>query len=921
MKKTANRPVLRALAKQKTLRRKAAAWRRRALRGLAGTLLAAGFFGFASDAHAQTGQTAMNPAGGVVNRAVGAFSNLNQYGPGYLYYGINAADRGLGYNGSYMTLGGFIPYAEDDMGGFWSADLRGHLSVHGGFFSNVGLVRKQMLGGTLLGVGVYWDYDGDLNQYPTGGALGTSQFGQFGHVYQQVGVSGEWLTDWGNLRSNGYMPVGTTAYTVGVPGSQFAQNYIMCATGLDAALGGADLEVGAYIPALSQWAGMISVGGYALGNANNEWQAGSSLGQPIVPWFGGVYTRIDMTFLENWDFSLQYNNDSYFDSTGFARLTYRMGGSRRRSVPDQLEQPMMRNEHMVRAHQTPVVALNSNNSNQPWNVIHVDNTAALGGNGTAEAPFTTLAQADAAAVNAWDIVYVNVGDSNARIANAYGGTFSFNADNQYLIGSSGAVVLDTPNCGLFPLYATSTLTPVLSNPGGVSIATAGFGGATIAHLAIQGSGTGLLATGNLNSLPTAAFPHQRPTRVVDTVILGDGTAAAQRGVVINGASGNIDFTDVAIGKTTAGGLAVYNSDASVDYQGLIANDVRTNGGVPSTLVDLYNNTGGTINLAMGGTANGAIQPNAISDYGGQGIVIEGNAAGTAINLDNVSLTNSVNTGILLKNDNATTLISSDAGTGIVKGTAGAAIGIDGGSPIFDYFGTINNAPTTGSGYLLQVFNTTGVGGDPATQTGRISVDGPGSNTLVDSGDGIYISNVDQTIVNVSGAVLSSTGPQALLIDGSQGASQFNFSEFSVLGGTANGILLTDLSGASTTFTDLNMNIPGAGATGFAASNAGTVTVLNASTLATASTTDPAIFIYEDATSPGTTTLNLNFTSVTSANAGVVAPDTAISLTEAGASGAINITSAFTAGAAPGTAANVTNASGATVSVNGAQISP
>ncbi len=872
------------------------------------------------------GQTAMDPAGGVVNRAVGAFSNLNQYGPGYLYYGINAADRGLGYNGSYMTLGGFIPYAEDDMGGFWSADLRGHLSVHGGFFSNVGLVRKQMLGGTLLGVGVYWDYDGDLNQYPTGGALGTSQFGQFGHVYQQVGVSGEWLTDWGNLRSNGYMPVGTTAYTVGVPGSQFAQNYIMCATGLDAALGGADLEVGAYIPALSQWAGMISVGGYALGNANNEWQSGSSLGQPIVPWFGGVYTRIDMTFLENWDFSLQYNNDSYFDSTGFARLTYRMGGSRRRSVPDQLEQPMMRNEHMVRAHQTPVVALNGNNANQPWNVIHVNNTATPGGNGTAEAPFTTLAQADAAAVNAWDIVYVNVGDSNASLANAYGGTFSFNADNQYLVGSGGAIVLDTSNCGLFPVYPTTvfpnaTSRPVLSNPGGVSIATAGFGGATIAHLAVQGSGTGLLATGNLNSAPTASFPHQRPTRVVNTVILGDGTAAAQRGAVINGATGNIDFTDVAIGRTTAGALAVYNSNANVDYQGLIANDVRTNGGVPSTLVDLYNNTGGTINLAMGGTANGAIQPNAISDYGGQGIVLEGNAAGTNINLDNVSLTNSVNTGVLLKNDNATTTISSDAGTGIVKNTAGAAIGIDGGSPIFDYFGTINNAPASGNGYLLQVFNTTGVGGDPATQTGRITVDGPGSNSLVDSGSGIYISNVDQTIVNVSGAVLSSTGPQALLIDGSQGASQFNFSEFSVLGGTSNGILLTDLSGAATTFTDLNMNIPGAGATGFAASNAGTVTVLNASTLTTASTTNPAIFIYEDATSPGSTTLNLNFTSVTSANVGVVPPSTAISLTEAGASGAINITSAFTAGAAAGTAANVTNTSGATVSVNGAQISP
>ncbi len=921
MKKTATRPVTRALAKQKTLRRKAAAWRRKALSGLAGTLLAAGAFGVADDAHAQMGQTAMSPAGGVVNRAVGALSDLNQYGPGYLYYGINAADRGLGYNGSYMTLGGFIPYAVDDAGGFWSADLRGHLSVYGGFFSNVGLVRKQMLGGTLLGVGVYWDYDGDLNQYPTGGALGTSQFGEFGHAYHQVGISGEWLTDWGNLRSNGYIPVGTTAYTVGNPGSQFAQNYIMCAYGLDAALGGADLEVGAYIPSLSQWAGMISVGGYALGNANNEWQEGSNQGEAIVPWFGGVYTRLDMTFLENWDFSLQYNNDSYFDSTGFARLTYRMGGSRRRTVPDQLEQPMMRNEHMVRAHQTPVVAVNNNNSNQPWNVIHVDNTAATGGNGTAEAPFTTLAEADAAAVNAWDIVYVNAGDSNASIANTYGGTFSFNADNQYLLGSSGVTVLDTANCGLLPIYATSTLRPVLSNPGGVSIATAGFGGATIAHLQIQGSGTGLLATGNLNSVPTAAFPHQRPTRVVDTIIVGDGTAAAQRGVYLNNASGNIDFADVAIGRTTATAFRVDGGSASIDYQGLIANDINTNGGVPNTLVDINNTTGGTINLAVGGTQPGARQPNAISDLGGQGIVIEANAAATAVNIGNVSLTNSVNTGILLKNDSATTSISSDAGTGIVKSTAGTAIGVDGGAPIFDYFGTVNNAPISGDGYLLQVFNTVGVGADPATRTGRITVDGPGANSLLDSGDGIYISNVENTTVNVSGAVLSSTGPQALLVEQSQGASSFNFSEFSVLGGTSNGILLTDLSGASTTFTELNINNPNTGATGFAASNAGGVTVLNTSTLRTASQTEPAISIFEDAVAPGTTTLSLNFTSVTSANGTTVPPDTAISLTEAGASGSVNITGAFTAGNAAGTAANVTNVSGATVNVNGVQISP
>jgi hypothetical protein len=905
MKKTANRPGKRAFATQRSLRRRAAAWRRKAWQGLAGTLLAAGALGMTSEAEAQMGQTAMAPAGGVLNRAVTAFSNANQYGPGYFYYGLNAADRGLGYNGSYMTLGGFIPYAEDDMGGFWSADLRSHLSVYGGFFSNVGFVRKQMLGGTLLGVGVYWDYDGDLNQYPTGGAIGTEQFGQFGHAYQQVGVSGEWLTDWGNLRSNGYIPVGTTAYTVGAPGTPFAQNFLMCAYGLDAALGGADLEVGAYIPSLAQWAGMISVGGYALGNANNEWQEGSRLGEGIVPWFGGVYTRLDMTFLENWDFSLQYNNDSFFDSTGFARLTYRMGGSRRRNVPDQMEQPMMRNEHIVRAHQTPSVAINPANGN-PWNVIHVDNSMPAGGNGTAEAPFRTLAQADAAAVNAWDMVYVHVGNSATLSSGTYGGEFSFNAANQYLIGGGGNFVVDTATCGPFLIPATSAQRPVLSNPGGASVLIDGQGGATVANLAITGSGIGIAATGDLTSPIDGS-----PTTVVNTLVLGNGTAAPQAGVVLTNATGAINFVDTAIGGTTRGAFVVEGGDADINYQGLIANNVNTNGGVASTLIDIYQTTGGTINIAVGGTPARAIQPNAASDLGGQGIVIQENAAATTINIGNVSLTNSVNTAILLKDDLATTNITMDAGTGIVKSTPGTAIGIDGGAPNLDYFGTITNAPSSGEGYLFQMFNTTG---------GVVTIDGPGAAPLSDSGNGIFIFNAANADVLIAGGLMSSTGPQAILVDQSSGS--FNFIDMDIVGGTNHGILLTDLSGATTTFQELNISLSGANAVGFAASNAGTVNVLYSSTVTTASTTQPAIFIYEDATSPGSTTLGLNFTSVTSAN-GTTTPatNTAISLTEAGASGAINISGAFTAGGAAGTTANVANVSGATVNVNGVQISP
>ena len=350
------RPAAGALRR---LRRRTSRWKRRAHDALVAALIAASAAEMPAVAVAQMGQMGMAPATGIANRAVQGFKGLNENGPGILYYGVNAADRGLGYVGSYMTLGGFVPGFQDDLGGQWAADLRGHLSVNGGFFSNVGAVRKQFLGGSLLGIGVYWDYDGDLNQYSNTTITDTSGSYVFGggQVYNQVGISGEWLTDFGNLRSNGYIPVGTTAEYTG----PFVGNSLLCENGVNAGLAGTDLEVGAYIPGLTDWAGMISVGGYAYGNARYNLPNG----QDVVPWFGGVYTRLDMTFIENWDFSLQANNDSYFDWTGFARLTYRMGGSRRRNVPDQMEQPMMRNEHIVRAHRTPEVAINPE-TGTPW---------------------------------------------------------------------------------------------------------------------------------------------------------------------------------------------------------------------------------------------------------------------------------------------------------------------------------------------------------------------------------------------------------------------------------------------------------------------------------------------------------------------------------------------------------------------------
>lgn len=836
-KTIAHRYAKRAAARRRAIRRRAAAWKRQARRAVTLMLVAGGMLGgSAGIAQAQTGgmgmagglgQAAMAPTGGLVNRAVTRLQDLEANGPGWLYYGINAADRGLGYNGSYMTLGGYIPYAEDDLGGLWAADLRGHFSEYGGFFSNVGAVRKQFIGGTLLGVGVYWDYDGDQNQYELRGIpCGTSQFGQFGHSYNQVGVSGEWLTDYGNLRSNGYIPVGTTAYTAGAPGSPFYQNFVMAQYGLDAALSGADLEVGAYVPGLSDWAGMVSVGGYALGNDRYNWYSGTKNNQDVVPWFGGVYTRLDMTFVKNWDFSLQANNDSYFDWTGFARLTYRMGGSRRRNVPDQMEQRMMRNEHIVRAHQTPIVAENPS-TGTPWRVIHVDNAAVAGGNGTAESPFNTLAAGNAAATNPFDIVFVNRGvgayDTQSPAPGPANTTFSFQAANQYLVGNGRAFYLPTSCSGDINIATDmSGLLPVLTNPAGPALLVDGAvaPGAVIANLGIRESRVGIQATGNLSSgiARPGGVPFGSATgdMVVSNVTIDRSTpptAGLAKGVLIDNASGAARFVDTSIINMNDVGFEVLGGTADISYQGSITNDSTAGGSNSAPLVHIDGPTAGTISLAYGNSTGTVV--NKLSDTGGGGILIENQVGGT-VNLGNIALSkiNSSAGAITLDNNAGAVNIqkASIVNSGTVASPSPFGISIQNGSTgTFSFFDTtiaevgsagvnLDASPTASATFdnlvITQTSGTTGGRGVVANGFGTLSFTGLANSITTQNAAAFDLNSVSVIDAGTSPAPGSSPfvkvstqtavgGGGAVILTGGASSGILNLgSNFTVAGGVA-----------------------------------------------------------------------------------------------------------------------------------------
>jgi hypothetical protein len=644
------RPRLSSLARRGG--RAPRAWRR----GLGIACACAGLSGVFPDiAWAQGSLAGPSSATGLLSPIVTGAGDRS----GWLYYGINAADRGLGYQGSYMTLGGFIPYAEDDLGGLWSADLRSHLSVYGGFFSNVGLVRKQFIGGSLLGVGVYWDYDGDQNQ--SSDTVITDSSGSYlfggGQTYNQVGVSGEWLTDYGNLRSNGYIPVGTTAALMG----PFVGSSLLAVNGLNAALGGADLEVGAYIPGLTDWAGMISVGGYALGNTSYSYLGGAE----AVPAFGGVYTRLDMTFIENWDFSLQANNDSFFDWTGFARLTYRIGGSRRRNVPDQMEQPMMRNEHIVRAHRAPVQAVNPVNG-LPWRIVHVDNSSAVvgPGAGTIENPYKTLLDGRDNATLPFDVIYLHTGISQ-QIAYSIPvppaspllnpdplgappvypnlttpGSFYFQADNQYLVGEGSSLRLNTVGHGPIGLAAgPGNAYPVIANAAGAAIILTDPAGtvtnAVVDHIAIRDSYVGI--SDGPAGLPTDGYATVNDVRI-------DGTGPSQRGV---------EITAPGVGRST------------INFSNMRLRGLTRDGFVVSPVL------GGL------GDPQVNITDAVIRDTDGSAIVAQNMVGESRVRADNVVINNTSRSAVLVQNGQLSLLRSriSDAGIAGVTATDASTVQI------------------------------------------------------------------------------------------------------------------------------------------------------------------------------------------------------------------------------------------------------
>ncbi|MFK7767533.1 MAG: right-handed parallel beta-helix repeat-containing protein [Mariniblastus sp.] len=371
---------------------------------------------------------------------------------GRLWFETNVVDQGLGYQGSYLSLGGKTRLGEDALDGRWLMEGRVHHSLEdeGGLFANIGIERVFSIkpANADIAIGVWYDYDGDRQA-------------AFAHTFHQVGVSGAIKTRRWDLIANGYIPTGIQDYSLGDPSGSnpFFGNSIALTPGIDSALQGFDVTLRVRPKQLAFGNGHFDIGGY---HYNSD----------LIDAFAGVKARVGAQVLGGMMVNLEVNHDDRFDTTAVLGVGWVFGatgsayGSEYSALGRDLEQTV-RNDHIVRFNQDVVIATDPR-TGAAYNAVHVDNNADPAfADGSAELPFASLVAAQNNSSEG-DVIVVNAGDGTDRSLRS-GIVLK---DDQYLLGEGRPILLPIQNGQNFQLFGNSSgLTPTISNDGGFAVVT------------------------------------------------------------------------------------------------------------------------------------------------------------------------------------------------------------------------------------------------------------------------------------------------------------------------------------------------------------------------------------------------------------------------------------------------------------------
>ena len=498
---------------------------------------------------AQSGRAqVLDTVGQVTNTdsVAGPFSTAIEPGnwlPGRLWFEMNLADNGLGYSGSFATVGGKSRLWQDGLDGRWVGEANVNVGLDtGGIFYNLGLERHYSIEAANADVFMGFWFDGDHDEQ-----------GDFGHTFYQAAVNGGIKSQMFDLIGNGYFPVGTTDYSLGDPTGVncFVGNNIALRPGIDSALQGFDATL-TYRPELfAMYGGDFRLGGYQYSSE-------------LIENFSGVRLGTSFRAINSMVLSGEVTYDDRFDVTGVVQLGWSFGGSRgdlESSATGNDLNKAQRQAHVSRFQQDLLLAINPN-TGLAYNVVHVDNSVLAGGTGTFESRLDRLKDAELVS-SADDIIFVHNGDNTS--ANQDQGIVL--QDRQQLLGDGVQHVIQTQFGGFVLCNDIDGQRATITNNGGPAVTLAN--GNVVRGLIIDGNGVnmtaGILGQGGINPLQGG---------LIENNIIRGATGA---GIDLDRIAGDWSFIDNIVNTSTADGVFITRAVDPTSQFVFLRNNVSTNG--------------------------------------------------------------------------------------------------------------------------------------------------------------------------------------------------------------------------------------------------------------------------------------------------------------------------------------------------------
>jgi hypothetical protein len=678
-----------------------------------------------------------------------------------------------------------------------------------------------------------------------------------GTFFPQIGGSLELLGEHIDLRANGYLPLGEETQT-----RDFFQTGVLTYSGnnlatqlqgvADTSLTVGEIELAGRIANYDAW---VFGGGYGFNGGEFDGGGGK------VGLRG--YATPDLMV------SVAIANDNEFDTNTLVNLTWFIGRTRAENCPrgelsDRFREPVIRNNY-VALQQSTVFAAGGpllDQDGNPFDIVHVDSTAAPGGDGTFENPLNSISNILANSQTG-DIVLAHGGS-------VFAGQSAVLQNEQIFIGEGGNNPFTVTQFGgrvfTLPETAPGALAgpvPQINNPVGAGVTLAdnntvrnlSFSGGTNAITSdlVNGSHNSTLrdltianTTGNAINLVAVAGADEydvdnddnttETVNLLGTVVIDDVDFSGSGGndIAVTGGSALagtkiaevINITDVTSTGSTAGPSIAISNTVNVTGSATNITNYSYNGGAAGLGGILLTDTGAAVVVTESDFTGG--DGPAVDINGSTGTVTVGSTntiddiTGLAVRV--VGNTAAVNIGAEIDTDAAIDGggVSVDANEGIVSFT-GAITANNFDAVVLNNamanvtFGTAADIVHTGTGRAMVITDA----GSNTTNTTQVTVNGDITNS---GGRAVEIDGGDGGITFAG--VINDTGAGISIVDRADvntALTVFN-GQTTLTTGANDALTLTNNGAASvTSFTNLDITTTGAGR-GIIANNGGVLNI-------------------------------------------------------------------------------------------------